>query len=307
MKDSLHCQVNQRIKDKTSIGFLLLPVVLIFLILFFVFSFNSVINAWADNAVEKNNDVVEVYNDGTFQVTAHIDGLVNPTSGAVTCNDTITITNLTDDQKIVFNSVKMQKNSGFEEVNIANWEVKNGAETIFSGDSTTEYVPQFQLDHNASKIFNVSTTLTGANAGKLVNKIPFNFIYEYEAKNYELNYMVNIYGIGQDEVEDSDHVAGLTFGPATGETADCLHVDGHEEHGHAAGGHCICEDSWDEIIKNCNEGHADYYSACLDYHCAKSVPINLNSDIGWMSNNDELCSILQQTSHSGHLLGKYVK
>ena len=169
--------------------------------------------------------------------------MVNPTSGAVTCNDTITITNLTDNQKIVFNSVKMQKNSGFEEVNIANWEVKNGAETLFSGDSTTEYVPAFQLDHNVSKTFNVSTTLTGADAGKLVNKIPFNFIYEYEAKNYELNYMVNIYGIGQDEVEDSDHVAGLTFGPAVGETVDCLHVDGHEKHGHAAGGHCICEDS----------------------------------------------------------------
>lgn len=55
--------------------------------------------------------------------------------------------------------------------------------------------------------------------------------------------MVNIYGIGQDAVDGGAHTAGLTFGPAVGETADCLHVDGHEVHGHDKGGHCICEDS----------------------------------------------------------------
>ena len=58
-----------------------------------------------------------------------------------------------------------------------------------------------------------------------------------------LGYVVSVYGIGQDEVDGGASTAGLTFGPATGVTADCLHVDGHEIHGHDADGHCICEDS----------------------------------------------------------------
>ena len=113
-----------------------------------------------------------------------------------------------------------------------------------------------------------------------------------------LNYMVNIYGIGQDTVDGGAHTAGLTFGPAVGETADCLHVDGHEEHGKSHGGHCICEDSWNTIIKNCNEGHADYYSACLDYHCAKNVPITLNSTIGTQPASDTLASVLSDSIKS---------
>lgn len=46
-----------------------------------------------------------------------------------------------------------------------------------------------------------------------------------------INYQVCIWGIGQDKcgVDGSD-TANLTFGPATGETSQCLDVDGHHEH-----------------------------------------------------------------------------
>ena len=122
----------------------------------------------------------------------------------------------------------------------------------------------------------------------------------YAEPTSTLNYMVNIYGIGQDAVDGGAHTAGLTFGPAVGSDASCLHIDGHEIHGKSHGGHCICEDSWDTIIKNCNEKHADYYSACLDYHCAKSVPITLNSTIGVQPTEDQYASILYNSINESY-------
>lgn len=62
-----------------------------------------------------------------------------------------------------------------------------------------------------------------------------------EKPSYKVNYVVSVYGIGQDVVSGGSEVSGLTFGPAVGEDVSCLDVDGHEHH--SAGKHCIHEDS----------------------------------------------------------------
>lgn len=74
-------------------------------------------------------------------------------------------------------------------------------------------------------------------------------------------------------------MAGLSFGPATGHSCECLELDGSAEHGHISGGHCICEDSWEEIIENCDKGNWEIYRNCLNYGCAKAVEITENPDL----------------------------
>ena len=195
------------------------------------------------NATETVETVVEDYNDGTLQVTGRVEGKVHPITGVTDFVDQITVTNLTDNQIIKFNNISINMNDEFESSDIKNWTVKNTSETLFSGGKDSQYIPDFNIDSGASKTFSVATTLSGADAGKLANATPFNFIYDYETidNEYKVNYVVSVYGIGQDEVNGGSEVSGLTFGPAVGEDVSCLDVDGHEHH--SAGKHCIHEDS----------------------------------------------------------------
>lgn len=45
------------------------------------------------------------------------------------------------------------------------------------------YLPDFELLNNTSKTFTVETDLSGENSGFLINKIPFDFIYDYNAED----------------------------------------------------------------------------------------------------------------------------
>lgn len=88
----------------------------------------------------------------------------------------------------------------------------------------------------------------------------------FKAQFGTLLYSVTIWGINQDGNNT------ITFGPATGESTDCLDVDGEHEH-------CIHNDSWETIISNINSGNAHYYDACLEEECTKLIPISYNETL----------------------------
>lgn len=79
-------------------------------------------------------------------------------------------------------------------------------------------------------------------------------------------YAVCIWGI------EHDGAKTITFGPAVGPSSSCLDVNGEHLH-------CIHNDSWDEIISNIKNGHADYYQDCLSNSCTKDVVLSNNTTI----------------------------
>lgn len=128
----------------------------------------------------------------------------------------------------------------------------------------------------------------------------------YFSRKCNLFYQVTIWGIGQDKFgPGDDEKVSLSFGPANGKNKSCLEVDGHSSHG--SGKHCIHEDSWIEIIKNCKDGHADWYSDCIKSGCTKSVPIILNSTLGSMPTEKVICSTLLEDKHGGKIKEDYRK
>ena len=161
-----------------------------FSVLAVVFCCNAfAVAGFYDNNSEQTDNVSNEWNDGVLSVTSRVEGNVSAVSGDVVFEDQITLSNLTDNQIINFNNVNIAMNEGFENVDVKSWNVKNNSnELLFVGDKTTSYVPNFELDSGVSKTFNVSTTLGGKDAGELVNTTPFNFVYDYEAKDKIPNY-----------------------------------------------------------------------------------------------------------------------
>lgn len=133
-----------------------------------------------------------MYNDGLLKVTTKIEGIISPKTGNVTCDNKICLTNLSDSGNIKINNVKAVKNSGFEDANIDIWTIKNYRQTLFDGDSATEYVPNVTLEKNTEVEFSVTTKLSGQEAIDLNNTTPFNFVYDYKYVERKLNYMVSI-------------------------------------------------------------------------------------------------------------------
>lgn len=108
-------------------------------------------------------------------------------------------------------------------------------------------------------------------------------------------YAVQLYGIGVDNVLSNDtteaadgttYVGGLTFGPAIGDDYT-YKFQSHEPSGSTTGEHasdkaahehrCIHTDSWETIIEN-NKVDPYIYEQCIENHCTKAVPLDLNEN-----------------------------
>lgn len=178
----------KRIIKYTSNVFILLGVFLaIFCYSTFVIA-NAEINYYDTQSKEISNELsstASMWANDEFEVTSSIDSYINPTSGDVNITDNITIKNLTSDSAININSVTAQLNSGFETAQIGDWTLKNNEKTLFNGTAGTIFSPELELNAEESKTFSVSTTFTGAEAGKLANTNPFKFDYNYEVEKPE--------------------------------------------------------------------------------------------------------------------------
>lgn len=235
---------------------------------------------WADENAKQMSNANNVYNDGAFKATSKIEALVSGAYDEVNVKEKITLTNLSDTKPIIVDKTSIRINEGFESVGLGNWKIYNDTETLFDGDANTEFTSNINLECGQSKEFGVSSNLKCRDVLSLVDTVPFKFVYEYhEGSPVNYFYAVTIWGINQDGENT------VTFGPATGSSSACLDVDGKHEH-------CIHNESWDEIITNIKNGHADWYQECLDKACTKDVALSNNKTIMNYPTSFTRCSCL---------------
>ncbi len=89
-----------------------------------------------------------------------------------------------------------------------------------------------------------------------------------------VNYAVRIWGIQKDTYKDesgNEGIAGLTFGPATGDSYLDSFVSCDSDY-------CIHNMSWADIIAQ-SEKDPTVFDSCLEHGCTKAVPLTTNSDL----------------------------
>lgn len=102
-------------------------------------------------------------------------------------------------------------------------------------------------------------------------------VYAKWKPRVDVKYAVTLYGIQKDTWKDESAtgLAGLTFGPATGES----YIEGYKAHqDENSSGHCIHWDSWEEIVKQSKE-NPEVYRQCLEFGCTKAVELTLNKKL----------------------------
>ena len=95
----------------------------------------------------------------------------------------------------------------------------------------------------------------------------------WEQNAVQVKYAVSIYGIQEDTVKGGD-LAGLTFGPATGENYN--HT--HKKHVPVSGYPCIHDMSWEEIIKQSREDPT-VFTECMENGCTHSVFLTIRGKL----------------------------
>lgn len=126
-------------------------------------------------------------------------------------------------------------------------------------------------------------------------------VYAKWRQRPDVKYAVSLYGIQHDTYQKGDGTeatAGLTFGPATGESYQRKYRAHMEKTGE---GHCIHWDSWEEIIKNSKE-NPHIYDTCLEKGCTKGVDLILSEKLksgqsNWWREGDGTGTLYSTINH----------
>ncbi len=98
-----------------------------------------------------------------------------------------------------------------------------------------------------------------------------------DSGSYNVKYAVTLWGINQD-VDESGHSLGLTFGPATGADYTSSYKAHLTEQEYDAGGICLHWMSWEEIAEQ-SRIDPTVFEDCLENGCTHSVDITLNDTL----------------------------